>query len=164
LKGTVYDPNGAAVTGASVTVINADTNDQQFTVTGGDGQYIFIELNPGKYHLKIQSQGFDVSEVLFITVRAGDETRMVQTLSIARVTAEVTVSSEESRSVTAGGAMIAQPSDPLVKAAMQDDLEALQTALVNRPDANVRDKETSATALEFAVRNGNREMVQALLW
>lgn len=164
LKGTVFDPNGAVVTGALVTVTNTETNDQQSTVSGGDGEYIFIELNPGKYHLKIESRGFDVAQVLFVTVRAGDESRMDQTLSIAPVTAEVTVISEDSRVTMSGGAMIATPSDPLVKAAMQDDLEALQTALANRPEANVRDKDTSATALEYAVRNGNREMVQALLW
>jgi hypothetical protein len=165
LRGTVFDPNGAVVTGASVWATNADTGDQQFTVTGGDGQYTFSELSPGKYHLKIQSQGFEVSQVLFITVRAGDDSRMDQTLSIAPVTAEVTVTGPETeRTQIAGGAMIVTASDPLVKAAMEDDLDALRTALLAKPDPNVRDKDTTSSALEFAVRNGNREMVQTLLW
>lgn len=77
LKGIVYDPNDALITGASVTITNAETNDQQNTVTGGDGQYTFSELNPGKYHLKIQSPGFEVSDVLFITVRTGGETALM---------------------------------------------------------------------------------------
>jgi hypothetical protein len=164
LHGFVFDPNGAVVTGAAVSLTNAETNEQLFTVTGGDGQYTFPDLSPGSYHLKVQSSGFEVSQASFISVRAGDDNRFDQTLSIAPVTAEVTIGGEQTRSVVSGGAMLAQPSDPLVKAAMEDDMEALQAALVSRPDPNVRDKETSATALEYAVRNGNRDIVQALLW
>ncbi|HEY2964597.1 MAG TPA: ankyrin repeat domain-containing protein [Pyrinomonadaceae bacterium] len=163
LRGFVFDPNGAVVTGASVTVTNAETNEQRYTITGGDGQYTFSELNPGNYHLKIQSTGFDVSEVPFIAVRAGDDNRLDQTLSIAPVTAEVTISDGSERVMMAGGAIVAMPSDPLVKAAMEDDLDALTTALITRPDINVRDKETGATAFEYAVRNGNRDMIQTLL-
>lgn len=62
----------------------------------------------------------------------------------------------------AGGMAMPEPSDPLVNAAFADDLQELESLLV-RSNVNLRDKRTGTTALEYAVRNGNREMVQALL-
>jgi len=163
LYGVVYDPNGAAISGASVTAINFGA-DSLHTYTGPDGQYRLEGLKPGSYLLQVSSPGFDASNVPNILVRAGDSNRIDQTLSIAPITAEVTVTGPENSMTISGGAMIALPLDPLVAAAASDDLEALRTRLLSQPDANLRDKATDATALEKAVGNGNREMVQVLLW
>ena len=160
--GFVFDPNGAVVTGASVTLTNGETNEVYYSATSGTGEYRFESLTPGTYTLQISSKGFDTSNVPNLTVRADDNNRIDQTLSIAPIEAEVTVESE--RAVVAGGAVLATPEDPLVKAATEDNLEAVQTTLLSRPDANVRDPATHYTALERAVMNGNREMVQVLLW
>lgn len=162
LRGYILDPNGAVITGATVSLTNLATNEQLYSVSGGDGEYRFEGLKPGSYHLKIDSEGFELREIPNVMVRADDSNRLDQTLSIAPITAEVTVQAAEI--VTTGVVSIALPSHPLVKAALADDLEALRTALLTNPDANVRDKETQTTALEYAVRNGNREMVQTLLW
>ena len=165
LFGFVYDPNGAAIIGARVTVVNFGTNDSLLTYTGSDGQYRLEGLKPGSYLLQVTSRGFDSSDVPNILVRAGDSNRIDQTLSIAPITAEVTITASENGNLTiAGGAIIAVAEDPLVAAAGADDLEALRTVLLGRPDANVRDKMTQTTALERAVEHGNREMVQVLLW
>ena len=162
LYGFVYDPNGAAISGASVAAISFETNDSLHTFTGGDGQYRLEGLKPGTYLLQVKSRGFDSSDVPNVYVRAGDNNRMDQTLSIAPITAEVTVESD--RFVVSGGATISLPMDPLVKAARDDELEELRSLLLNRSDTNVRDKMTNSTALEHAVQNSNREMVQVLLW
>jgi hypothetical protein len=163
LYGFVYDPNGAAISGASVTATNFATNDSLHTFSGPDGQYRLDGLKPGSYLLRVTSRGFDSSDVPNILVRAGDSNRIDQTLSIAPITAEVTVNAENTVTIS-GGAIISIAEDPLVAAAGADDLEALRNVLLGRPDANVRDKNTQTTALERAVENGNREMVQVLLW
>jgi Carboxypeptidase regulatory-like domain/Ankyrin repeats (3 copies)/Ankyrin repeat len=164
LRGHVFDPNGAVITGAVVTLTNSDTNEEHYTVTSGDGEYQFNPLQPGTYTLKIESQGFATQQITNISIKADDDSRMDQTLSIAPVMEEVTITGAETTRVISGGIAIVMPSDPLVKAAMEDDLEALNGALVATRDANVRDKDAHTTALEYAVRNGNREMVQVLLW
>jgi ankyrin repeat protein len=161
LYGFVFDPNGAALPGVSVLLRNSATNEPLYTMTSGSGEYRFEGLKPGSYDLTVNSRGFDSQSVPNVLVRADDNNRIDQTLSIAPIEAEVTI---ESESVVAGGAMVSLPTDPLVKAAYDDDLAALQTALLSRADVNVRDKLTQASALEYAVRNGNREIVQALLW
>ena len=165
LRGRVFDPNGDLIRFATVSLTNIVANEQRSTVTGGDGEYVFEDLQPGSYMLKIEAQGFATQQVASIVIKADDDSRMDQTLSIAEVTAEVTVSASESRSSFTGGAVaVVMPGDPLVKAAMSDDLEAVNAALTATHDPNVRDKDAHTTALEYAVRNGNREMVQVLLW
>ena len=161
--GYVYDPNGAAIAAAAVTLINLDTGDVQTNYSRQDGHYRLEGLRPGSYCLKVKSHGFADSEIPSLSVRAGDNNRIDQTLSIAPISAEVTVESERMVSI-AGGAMISLPGDPLVKAARDDNLDELRTLLLSRSDANLRDKITNSTALEHAVQNGNREMVQVLLW
>jgi ankyrin repeat protein len=162
LFGFVYDPNGAAISGASVAAVSFESNDSLHTVTGPDGQYRLEGLKAGNYVLQVKSNGFDPSDVPNIQVRAGDNNRIDQTLSIAPITAEVTV--ESGPPVISGGAMISLPSHPFIKAAREDNLEELRTLLLGGSDANMRDKLTNSTALEHAVQNGNREMVQVLLW
>ena len=54
------------------------------------------------------------------------------------------------------------PEDPFIRAAQQDDLETF-TSLIAGRDVNQRDKQSETTALEHAVKNGNREMLQLLI-
>lgn len=152
LRGVIFDPNGAVIPGATVTLTNPETNDVLHSTSNGDGEYRFEGLKPANYTLRINFPGFQTLEVVNITLGADDNQRLDQTLRVAET------------SVLMGAVAVVTPSDPLVKAAMEDDLEALRTALLNRSDPNVRDKETDSTALEHAFGNGNREMVQVLLW
>ena len=164
LYGFVFDPNGAVITGASITLTNAETNEVQYSYTSGTGEYRFEGVPPGTYHLKINPQkGFAASDIPNLVIRANDNNRIDQTLSIAPVEAEVTVEAE--KLVSLGGAMVvALPSNPLVKAVTEDDLEAVQLALLNTPNVNARDEATNYSALERAISNGNREILQVLLW
>jgi hypothetical protein len=164
LYGFVFDPNGAVITGASVTLTNAETGDVSYSYTSETGEYRFEGVTPGTYHLKINPQkGFSASDVPNLVIRANDNNRIDQTLSIAPVEAEVTVEGEKFVSVSGGMALVL-PSDPLVKAVTDDDLEAVQLALLSTANVNVRDKATNYSALERAVTNGNRDILQALLW
>lgn len=164
LYGFVFDPNGAVITGASVTLTNAETNEVQYSYTNGTGEYRFEGVAPGTYHLKINPQkGFSESDVPNLVIRANDNNRIDQTLSIAPIEEQVTVTAEQV--VSLGGAMaVALPSDPLVKAVTEDDLEAVQLALLSTANVNARDQATNYSALERAVSNGNREILQVLLW
>ena len=166
LRGRVFDPSGAMVPFAKVYLRRSGEPDiEREVLSSNEGDYVFEDLQPGEYTIKIESSGFASLEITNIVVKADDESRVDHTLSIAEVTAEVTVGDTERPRVISGGGAVAlvMPSDPLVKAAMQDDLEALTVALAATPNPNVRDKDAHTTALEYAVRNGNREMVQVLL-
>ena len=58
LTGTVVDPSGAVIPGATVTLQNSDNRHQQDSVTGNDGSYSFAGLTPGNYQIRIQASGF----------------------------------------------------------------------------------------------------------
>ncbi len=70
LRGTVLDPQGAVVAGATVTVTNPSTGITKTVKTGGDGAYRVPALPPGTYQITIDAQGFsrEVSKRIEVTV------------------------------------------------------------------------------------------------
>src|SRR3990172_6470682 len=67
LTGSVSDPSGAAVPGATVTVKNVDTGVSRTTTTGPTGRYEAPNLPVGSYEVRATMPGFQTS------VRAGIE-------------------------------------------------------------------------------------------
>jgi hypothetical protein len=58
LRGTVSDPQGAAITGATVTLVNTDTNNKMVSTSDGNGIYHFNALPPAPYRLIAEHAGF----------------------------------------------------------------------------------------------------------
>jgi hypothetical protein len=61
ISGTVSDPNGAVVQGASVKVTNSDTNLTRETTSGEDGSFAIQLLPPGNYKVEISAANFAAS-------------------------------------------------------------------------------------------------------
>ena len=59
ITGDVTDPSGAAVPSAVVTVTNMATNLSRQTKTNTAGLYVFPDLVPGTYEVKVAASGFD---------------------------------------------------------------------------------------------------------
>ena len=67
--GTVTDPSGAVIPGATVTLTNLGTNAVQTTSTESSGFFRFSLLNPGSYKLAIRQTGFkSVSQKIEVSV------------------------------------------------------------------------------------------------
>lgn len=58
LHGTVTDPQGAVVSGATVTLLDTATNHKLTATTGPDGLYTFNALPPDTYTLTVNASGF----------------------------------------------------------------------------------------------------------
>lgn len=72
---------------------------------------------------------------------------------------------ESAVALVMGGLSALPPSEPLIRAAMNNDLEAVKRLLLfEGADVNVVDKVYGTNALAHALRNGNREMIRELLW
>jgi hypothetical protein len=71
INGTVTDPSGAVVPGATVKAIDAATNIGHTTVTTGDGQYSFQDLPVGTYKILVKATGFPDSSIDNVRVVAG---------------------------------------------------------------------------------------------
>jgi len=61
LAGTVTDPSGAVVSGATVTLKSADSGFSQTAQTSSTGAYRFVLLKPGDYRLTVTQKGFKSS-------------------------------------------------------------------------------------------------------
>src|SRR5262249_7597497 len=102
LKGTVTDPGGAVVAGATVIITGAAT-DRTVTTTG-DGTFEVTNLNPGVYKVHIEQKGFKAVESS-PTVYVGKATVVDAKLEIGEASAvvEVTATNTLDQSSTAVG-------------------------------------------------------------
>jgi carboxypeptidase family protein len=72
IAGTVHDAQGAAVPGATVELTAPRRGDTQVATTNGAGDFVFLNLLPDTYRLKITMQSFKTVERENVVVNAAD--------------------------------------------------------------------------------------------
>src|SRR3977135_1522548 len=91
IKGTLTDPSGAAVSGASVDLVNSGTGEKRHATTSTSGNYDFTALPPGEYEVKATAPGFsDWSGKL--TLRVSQEAAVNPSLTTAAIATSIKVS------------------------------------------------------------------------
>ena len=58
LRGTITDPSGAVIPGATVTIVNKSTSLQSTQTANGSGEYQFQQVVPGTYVITAHDSGF----------------------------------------------------------------------------------------------------------
>src|SRR5437660_948877 len=58
LTGTVQDPSGGVIAGATVTVKGVDTGFERSSTTTGSGAFTISNLQPGTYDVTVKASGF----------------------------------------------------------------------------------------------------------
>jgi hypothetical protein len=89
--GTVHDSSQAIVSGAHVTITNAQTNLKQETVSGADGTYRFLALAAGVYKLTVTAPGFKTYSKIDIDVKVNDQLQLDVTLSVGSATEVISI-------------------------------------------------------------------------
>jgi hypothetical protein len=92
IVGTVADPSGAAVAGASVRARNVGTGFTQTVTTSEGGLYRFNVLPLGDYEVKVEAPGFASVRRTGIALNAGATATIDFALSLSSVSSEVVVS------------------------------------------------------------------------
>jgi hypothetical protein len=92
LLGTISDPNGAAVPGASVTATAPATGVKQTIATDGRGFYAFQSLPVGKYDVDVSAAGFKPLRRTGVTIDVNSKVLVDLSLAIGERTESVTVS------------------------------------------------------------------------
>src|ERR1051326_3752618 len=110
VAGVVKDPTGAAIPGATVTLINAGTNDLKSTQTSGEGAFVFNLVSNGTYKLTVEKEGFASQTYSDVLVTPGQQYSLVAMMKVGAKSETVEVvagqdivntsSSEVSGSVT----------------------------------------------------------------
>jgi Carboxypeptidase regulatory-like domain/TonB dependent receptor len=101
IQGTVTDPNGGAVTGASVTGRNLDTGLTFATTTTDAGIYSLPNLPPGRYSVVVEAPGLKKYSQEGVTVLTGTTVSLDIPMQIGAVSENVTVIADASQLQTA---------------------------------------------------------------
>ncbi|MGH9523074.1 MAG: carboxypeptidase regulatory-like domain-containing protein [Terriglobales bacterium] len=92
IRGTVHDPSGAVVSGATVQVVNTDRNIVvRKVVTGSDGAYNATVLPIGHYEVKVDAPGFSPYTATGIVLNVNDHKTYDVTLKVGSQSQAVTV-------------------------------------------------------------------------
>ncbi len=107
VTGTVSDPTGAVVAGATVTLVDTKTSQERTTTTNDRGVYLFAQVPPGQgYSLKITATGFESLELSGIALGVGNtETHNAQ-LTVGQVSTSVVVTAEAGATLNTSDASI----------------------------------------------------------
>ena len=101
LNGTVLDPRGAPLPGASLSLTNDATGVIRKTKSDAQGRYTFAGLTSGKYTVQVDAAGFATAKKLDVAVGAGQLAELPIAMQLGNVSAEVTVEANEANSVAA---------------------------------------------------------------
>ncbi len=103
IAGTVTDPSGAAVAGATVTLTNLGTSTSRTAATNETGRYVLANVEPGTYSLTINKTGFRVAKFSNQVVNIGGSLTLNVTLEIGATsqTVEVTATNAELQTMNA---------------------------------------------------------------
>jgi len=96
LQGTVTDPSGNAIPGATAVLSNSESTLKRTMATGAQGEYRFLALPPGKYALAVTAKGFARYEQTDLQLLVNTPATANVQLKVGTTTESVTVSSEAS--------------------------------------------------------------------
>ena len=100
IRGSVKDPQGAVVAGATVTLSQADTKFSRTTTTNDSGQYAFEGIQPGVYSIDVEAKGFKKAVYTQVSALVSKPTDLDVAMEIGNVNETISVT------VGAGEALI----------------------------------------------------------
>jgi hypothetical protein len=109
ILGSVKDPSGASIPGATVAVTNTDTGLTRTAMTEQDGSYRFPELPPGHYQVKAEATGFSTQIRTGFNIEVTQQPVINFTMQVGATTQQVTVTGEtpqvDTQDSTLGGSV-----------------------------------------------------------
>jgi hypothetical protein len=142
VSGTVVDPNGAVITGATVTIQNSVTGYRRTATTDTTGTFRFADVPPNNYQLSVSANGFSAASQN-LTVR----TAVPISLNIALAVSELsnTVNIESSATII----------ENIPTTHTDVDRSLIEKLPVRSPGSGLSDVVTAAAPGVVADSNGN---------
>ena len=93
--GTVKDPSGLYIQGASVTISNPSNGLTRKVTTSDSGEFVAPNLLPGTYNITVEAKGFKKQESTGVVLSAADKLNAGEiVLAIGAVSESVTVTAD----------------------------------------------------------------------
>jgi len=96
VTGFVTDASGAVIPGATVNLVNRDTQRTAVVRTQSSGEYHFVDIDAGTYKLTVKANGFNDYEVSELTVLARQSLRIDASLKVSSGAVTVVMVSADS--------------------------------------------------------------------
>ena len=103
ITGSVTDPNGSVIPGATITVIQLETGAKRTVSTNADGNYSIANLAIGIYRLTISKTGFKETSVSNVVINISNTTRQDVTLEAGAVSEVVNITADAIQIETQSG-------------------------------------------------------------
>ena len=91
IQGTVADPNGAVVPGATIQVTNLDTGISRTLTSDDAGRFATLALQPGSYSITVAKPGFATAVAQKLELTVGQALNLPVVLTVSSVGATVTI-------------------------------------------------------------------------
>jgi hypothetical protein len=111
IRGTVVDPQGAAVSGAAVLIVDEATGIPRAVDTDAEGRYEAANMRPGRYRIEVATPKFKKFEQPGVVLRAAGTARVDAKLELGDMTESVTVSAEAINNITIDSGAISRGLD-----------------------------------------------------
>ena len=138
--GTVTDPTAAMLPDVTVTIVNKGTGRELTTRTNTTGDYVFKSVEPGRYRLTFDREGFAGYQVEDALLLVGREIRVDARMEVASARASISVSETapliDTSGVMSASNITAQEFDILPKT------RTFQSLINFTPNANVGNLES----------------------
>jgi hypothetical protein len=157
ITGTVSDPSGAAIAGATVVATKTETNTKFTTVTSGSGDFTIPYVPVGEYTIRVEQQGFKASVTSGLTVTAAGTLRADVTMQVGSVSESVEVTGLLAQIQTDNSKISAQVSNRMVEALPLVVSGAMRNAFdlaIITPEAKSNNGNGAATDESFALGGG----------
>lgn len=103
IVGTVTDPSGAAIVGATVTLTDTTTGSARTSTTNEAGRYVFSNVPPGTYNVTISKEGFRQTKFSNLVVNVGASVTLDAKVEMGAIsqTVEVTATNTDLQTMNA---------------------------------------------------------------
>ena len=95
LTGLVTDPQGAIVSGATITLTHSETRVETRATSNDQGEFVFPQVPPGRYSLSVEATNFKKALATDLIIAVGISSRTTVVLEVGSVTEQVTITATQ---------------------------------------------------------------------
>ena len=94
ILGTITDPSGAVIAGASITVIHTETGQSKPVETNEEGFYRVSGLMPGTYQIRVTREGFQTQVLSGVVLEVNQQAQVDATLALKTALEQIEVKAQ----------------------------------------------------------------------
>jgi len=171
IYGTVTDPSGAVVVGATVTVAEPDKGVNRTVTTSKTGEYSLSDLSVGTYFLTVTAPGFETNVASSITVDADKSVKIAVKLTIGSKNETVQVDASGTALDTKSATIGTLIPETMVEELPIDGNNAVGLAALlpgvtdlNAPATNTNDRTGPTYSVSGSRNTQNLMLFDGLMW